>query len=74
MILEFNDTPEGLVVDIEVVAGGLQGALQYEGWVCLGIVGLGKISPAAAPYERQLADLRLQLISGNEGPANRKGR
>jgi hypothetical protein len=25
MILEFNDTPEGLVVDIEVVAGGFQG-------------------------------------------------
>lgn len=37
-------------------------------------VGLGRISPAAAQYERQLADLRLQLISGNEGPPNRKGR
>jgi hypothetical protein len=24
MILEFNDTPEGLVVDIEVVAGGFR--------------------------------------------------
>ncbi len=36
-------------------------------------VGLGKISPAAAAYEGQLADLKLQLVTGNEGPANRKG-
>lgn len=50
MILEFNDTPEGLVVDVEVIAGGFRVRVWFEVRVRVYGLGLGwEQLPAAAP-------------------------